>query len=737
MEPLLEFDNSPHDKIKKEEIYELINYNRNVRLIFAQYMPVYGKAIHQRDWENQKKCMQSICESILLFFPKSLQKNPQSRIYIKDLTTQVINEQYKETPEYISAELCSLIGRLNSLIEEINNFLQYIECDVIYQNLRFDENTQKYLYLFKQEVYSNINKYIKIVENMKTNAQFNLFFNENKIRNDILQYGKKIKKTRIAKIILPKEKQITKLDKDSNISDNFNSQQQDPSFINLSRNCFSPKPFTNPILHNYKKLSLSPVLRIKQHADHINFLEPFQNQTECNQVTNEIQMGNQNNEYLQNMPDGLHCDDISFKEENNHSSDDIPEDPFYPFQNEIPEIKDQINYAFDITQIMDSGTFVFHILSTGLTPTQAIHFLNHLGIKCYSFSVVYEAQNAISPVIIGFAKESTDYRYSIMPNFIRVTFDGAWAHVRNAYQHTAVLIESLTHKIIASQILSKDYRSHPGNYENDKAGNLMEICALKLMKDVLQDPRITTFTSDGDVKIRNVIKKLDRKEPLILSRDPGHAFLSISRTLRSLNTKNKNIFTPLIINFEKFVKKVVFKIEDSDLRVKIYKNISAHYAGIHNYELCMHDDQSECSQFFNDSNPNALKIFEKFLDDTSKLVGDIHIDCSTQINESFNRHSKKYINKLYAFRATYKVRTAIAILDWNEPYFIFEVLKRINSTQAPYTIFLNSVKHEIEEKKKSREMRSTEKWKQQHKSERMKKKGSQYHRDQKHINHRQ
>lgn len=67
---------------------------------------------------------------------------------------------------------------------------------------------------------------------------------------------------------------------------------------------------------------------------------------------------------------------------------------------------------------MDSGTFVFHILSSSLTTTQAIRCLNHLYIKCYSFSTVYEALNAISPVIIGFAKESTEYRYSIMSNII-------------------------------------------------------------------------------------------------------------------------------------------------------------------------------------------------------------------------------------------------------------------------------------------------------------------------------
>lgn len=42
----------------------------------------------------------------------------------------------------------------------------------------------------------------------------------------------------------------------------------------------------------------------------------------------------------------------------------------------------------------------------------------------------------------------------------------------------------------------------------------MEVEALKLMKVDLYDQRIEFFTSDGDVKIRNVIVNLKRFTPL-------------------------------------------------------------------------------------------------------------------------------------------------------------------------------------------------------------------------------
>lgn len=40
-----------------------------------------------------------------------------------------------------------------------------------------------------------------------------------------------------------------------------------------------------------------------------------------------------------------------------------------------------------------------------------------------------------------------------MADGVGVSFDGAWAHTRNAYQHTAVLIDSVNNKVVASSIL--------------------------------------------------------------------------------------------------------------------------------------------------------------------------------------------------------------------------------------------------------------------------------------------
>lgn len=110
------------------------------------------------------------------------------------------------------------------------------------------------------------------------------------------------------------------------------------------------------------------------------------------------------------------------------------------------------------------------------------------------------------------------------------------------------------------------------------------------------------------------------------------------------------------------------KITDDDLRFSTYKNIATHYTGDHDLKLCVHGNDSFYTRFFDSSNPNAHEIFEKILLMKSKVIRNVHPECNTQINESFNHHCKKFVNKLYAVRSSYSIRTAIAILDWNEKY---------------------------------------------------------------------
>lgn len=128
--------------------------------------------------------------------------------------------------------------------------------------------------------------------------------------------------------------------------------------------------------------------------------------------------------------------------------------------------------------------------------------------------------------------------------------------------------------------------------------------------------------------------------------------------------------------------------------MKVYLNITAHYSGQHDPKLCYQQNGASCIQYFNDTNPKSRALLDQFLKKTSDYIKDITPGFATQINESFNHHSKKFTNKLFAFRSSYPIRTSISILDWNEPLYVFEILKRINSKQEMTSTLLNSIYNE-------------------------------------------
>ena len=146
----------------------------------------------------------------------------------------------------------------------------------------------------------------------------------------------------------------------------------------------------------------------------------------------------------------------------------------------------------------------------------------------------------------------------------------------------------------------------------------MEINGLKLMKNTLLDTRIVSFTSDGDIIIKKFISGLQQNPPLIMLKDPGHVSLSLMRTIKTINSSNNNIFTPLLVIFEAFTKNIVMNIEDQNHRVNVYKNIALHYAGQHNH-FCMHDKNSQTAKFIMNQILMPLKYFKLFLKKRLKL----------------------------------------------------------------------------------------------------------------------
>lgn len=654
-------------------------------------MPIYADSKYKNDFQAQKFCIVSVADRVLLCFSQEIMINPFFRTEIKNSTKKVMDEQLRKTPHYIKEELKRLKGRVSTLYKMIDSIIKKTDLKVIDMKLYFSETSQNMMITYKKRCMSFLDEYISILNRLDEDISLDDTFTKRSITNLILKQSSTV---RIAKLRIPKE-----INKSSQIVSTPTNTNNDLA----NQTNYSQKVFPIQLKTPYK-YQIDP-----NYHSHKLLFDTDDNFTEGQNEVFDTESKKSNNEN----------DEIGIQEDSD-IPDEPNDDPSYPFHTKIPIPQEKTDYAFDVTKIMDAGTFAFHILSVGLNPTQATRFLNHLGIKCYNISTVYRSQNAIAQVIIDASKDSMNYYFRAMQNNTGVLFDGAWSHCRNAYQHSAILIESVNYKVIAAKALTKDYRGHPGNYNNKYPGNLMEINGLRLTKNTLLDTRIVSFMSDGDIKIKKFISGLQRNPPIIMLKDPGHVLLSLMRTIKTINSSNNNIFTPLLVNFEAFTKNIVMIIEDQDHRVNVYKNIALHYAGQH-IQFCMHDKDSQTAVFFDESNPNAFKIFQTFLEKTSELISEIKPGISTQSNESYNHHSKKFINKLYAYRATYSTRHAISILDWNDQY-IFDILKRINSTQPLYEVFLESVKREIADRRKSRERRSTENWIQIHKQEKWRKK---------------
>lgn len=683
--------------ISESFLYNLILNNQNVKYTFSQFMPLYAESVYKKDMQTQEKCIDAVTNQIALTFEQKFQ-HPIFKTTLKAVTNEIMRKQLPLTPEYVYMQLKILDAHVKSFANFLELFINKTNSLVIEQNMRFTADFQERILEFRYRSLTNIKNLVQDLTVIDNNMQLDDNFNTNRIKHEILHQNKQPRKAKL-----------------------LNEKQSVQTTMNSNRSAHSaPSSPLNNLYRQTESLIKKVVFDQLFHS-----LLPIK-ESESNHQSQSALFNEKQKIHQTQQPTNL--DEIRCKCLNENDTNDIDyyslynEDSDYPFFNEKIDTRNLNKCIFDLTKYMDKGTFAFHILSNGLTPNQATKFLNRLGIKCYSKSSIFEAQKAISSIINETAQQSISYRKSKIKEGTCVSFDGAWTHVRNSYQHSAVLIDLYSFKIIAAAILFKDYRSLEGNYEIEHAANLMEIRALKLMMNDLLDDRIISFTSDGDVKIKKVIENLCRENKLKIIKDPGHVYLSIARTIKNLSTRNHNIFNPLIENFLRYVKNIVIKIDDPEKRLKVYLNISSHYAGQHDSELCCHSMDASCIQYFDDSNKKSRALFDMFLKKTSGYIKDIIPGFTTQINESFNHHTKKYINKLFAFRSSYPVRTSISILDWNEPLYVFEILKRISSNQALTLTLVNSIYSENTEKIKAKQRRQTQKWKEQHQKEKLKKK---------------
>lgn len=348
----------------KSYISNLIDTDLTIRLSFAEFLPIYAESQYHKDLHAQQLCIESITGRLMLKFPQNMRIDPFSRNHIKQLLIEVMNDQLNKTPQFIREELKQLKAKINTLFNMVGSFIEKIDLEVANKKRRFDERSQDNLFGFKKECILVINEFISILNNLNDNIVIDGSFDIDTLTSAIFKRGKKNRKT--AKFL----------------KDNFEqhavplSSTPSSEEINLDQ-----RPAEIPILPS------ASVSNTSHNSNACNFNEFSLNDRSQFDILNEPNNGSHND-----LEDGKSNEETHEFEQVTTSAN---QQTSYPFCAGFPNVENEIEFAFDVTTIMDAGTFTFHLLSQGLTPTQAINFLNRLGIKCYSISTICRSQNAI------------------------------------------------------------------------------------------------------------------------------------------------------------------------------------------------------------------------------------------------------------------------------------------------------------------------------------------------------
>lgn len=207
---------------------------------------------------------------------------------------------------------------------------------------------------------------------------------------------------------------------------------------------FNEDIVANEILKKKESKKIKPIKKARMIINKANLT--------INQYSNESQetqqLYNESQESQQFFNESQASQQFFNESQESQLYEELP--PDYPFHKRIHCFSSTIPYFYDLSSVMDPKTFVFHVLSSGLNPHQAKKLLN-----AFQNQFFFYAQNALSPIVIAATKESIKYCKSKMKKGARAMFDGAWSHMRNAYQHHAILIEFLLEKSLLHKLYLK------------------------------------------------------------------------------------------------------------------------------------------------------------------------------------------------------------------------------------------------------------------------------------------
>ena len=274
----------------------------------------------------------------------------------------------------------------------------------------------------------------------------------------------------------------------------------------------------------------------------------------------------------------------------------------------------------DAVLVLNYKRFVLSVLCCGLNPRQAILFTLMNNIKPPMVTRYFDIQREFYQPILCLAIANVLHHRNLMERNSVLSFDGSWAHKRNAKQCIVTFIDQKRKKIVDFQLMRKKIRGWDSTFTG--ASNLMESHGLLKMIERWQcDDKVVGYVHDNDGKCKALMDLHTNYEEEL---DANHFVKYFENKFDKVNHEYLGRLLPFkesLIRFMKFLQKSDYT---DDQRISFWMNSVYHFKGDHSH--C--PDPNHSSSLHEEIDDTVTEGLTKLLLLTKKFVT-IHSIIST------------------------------------------------------------------------------------------------------------
>ncbi len=306
------------------------------------------------------------------------------------------------------------------------------------------------------------------------------------------------------------------------------------------------------------------------------------------------------------------------------------------------------------------------ILMNGLNYSSLKEYCIETKKKIISRSTFFEYIHIIGPVIEKLSARicGQNFDEAIKQISIKFGFDGCWSHRRQAHQCMGVLIDLITGKIVAYAIAHNGNETSQLVMSTDKNSKCLEG---ETLKKIIQDTELfkysnLVFVHDCDLSESKLLSEYLPSARILF--DTNHYVkkqkkiiqksLSKCKDLRNIIEKVQNFYS-ILVHDEKL---------DTEQKKEKWNEVPNHYI-----EKCNWNEEV---------NGLAINKLKKLVEDLKDSFENIDSALSTNTNESFNHVRSMIANKNIAWRHSWLIRAHLAVIKWNDPYYMCTILKEFD-----------------------------------------------------------